>query len=129
MKKIQCQSSACVSRPPVIRPIDAARHADERVRGHRPDPLGRVGELDDDQREHGRGADRGADALHETRGDQRPSLPAKPHSSDAPVKIAMPARNMRVRPTRSASRPPSSRKLPNAIRYALGTQVSDEAEK
>ena len=57
------------------------------------------------------------------------SLPANPHSSDAAVKIAMPMRNMRVRPTRSASRPPSSRKLPNAIRYALGTQVSDEAEK
>ena len=41
----------------------------------------------------------------------------------------MPARNIRVRPIRSASRPPSSRKLPNAIRYAFGTQVSDEAEK
>jgi hypothetical protein len=34
-----------------------------------------------------------------------PSLPAKPHSIEAPVKIAMPARNIRVRPMRSPSRP------------------------
>lgn len=39
-----------------------------------------------------------------------------PHSSDATVKAASPARNMRLRPMRSPRRPASSSKLPNAIR-------------
>ena len=57
------------------------------------------------------------------------SLDATPQRTDAPVKMAMPVRNMRVRPMRSPRRPPSSRKLPNAMRYAFMTQVSDEEEK
>jgi hypothetical protein len=41
---------------------------------------------------------------------------ATPASSEAAVNIAVPARNMRLRPIRSPSRPASSSRLPNAIR-------------
>ncbi len=43
------------------------------------------------------------------------SLWARPHSSEASVKRATPTRNTRRRPSRSAARPPSSRKPPNVM--------------
>ena len=44
-----------------------------------------------------------------------PADQAKPASSELTVKRAMPAMNSRRRPSRSAMRPPSSRKPPNMI--------------
>jgi hypothetical protein len=43
-------------------------------------------------------------------------LPASPHSSEASVKTAIPARNIRRRPIRSPRRPASSSSPPKAIR-------------
>ena len=42
--------------------------------------------------------------------------PASPHTTEAPVKQAMPVTNIRRWPSRSPSRPPSSRKPPNVSR-------------
>ena len=50
-----------------------------------------------------------------------PIEPAKPQTSDAAEKRAIPIMNMRRRPSRSPARPPSSRKPPNAIVYAVMT--------
>ena len=50
-------------------------------------------------------------------------LSAAPHSSEAIVNRVTPARNTRLRPSRSPSRPASSRKLPKVTRNALMTQV------
>ena len=44
-----------------------------------------------------------------------PMLPARPQTSEAIVKRVRPTRKMRLRPSRSAMRPPSSRKPPNVI--------------
>ncbi len=41
---------------------------------------------------------------------------ATPASSEAAVKTVVPARNMRLRPIRSPSRPASRSRLPNAMR-------------
>ena len=46
---------------------------------------------------------------------------ASPPSSEATTNSAMPIMNSRRRPSRSASRPPRSRKPPNASVYALNT--------
>ncbi len=48
-----------------------------------------------------------------------PGEPARPFMSEAPVNSAMPSRNMRRRPSRSAARPPSMRKPPNVSVYAF----------
>ena len=50
-----------------------------------------------------------------------PIEPASPQASDAAEKRAIPIMNMRRRPRRSPVRPPSSRKPPNAIVYAVMT--------
>ena len=44
-----------------------------------------------------------------------------PPMADAPAKPARPVRNVTLRPSRSASLPPSSRRLPNASVYAVTT--------
>ena len=46
-------------------------------------------------------------------------LGASPFRSDATVKITTPMRKIRLRPTRSPARPPSSRKPPKTSVYAL----------
>ena len=55
-------------------------------------------------------------------------LTDNPHSSDASVKTARPARKIVRRPIRSPSRPASRSSPPNAIRYAFTTQASPAAE-
>ncbi len=45
-----------------------------------------------------------------------PWSPATPHSTDARVKRASPEVNIRLRPSRSPSRPASSNSPPNGIR-------------
>ncbi len=52
-----------------------------------------------------------------------------PHSSEATMKTARPARKTRLPPIRSPSRPASSSRPPNAIRYAFTTQASPDEEK
>ena len=58
-----------------------------------------------------------------------PSDCASPHASEASVKSATPTMNTRRRPSRSAARPPSSRKPPNAIEYAVITHCRFSREK
>ncbi len=55
--------------------------------------------------------------------------PASPHTSDAAVKTATPVMKIILRPRRSAKRPPSSRKPPKVIVYAVITHCSPLAEK
>src|SRR5205814_8504885 len=50
-----------------------------------------------------------------------PSEEAKPQASDAAEKNVRPMMNMRLRPSRSAARPPRRRKPPNVIAYAVMT--------
>ena len=45
-----------------------------------------------------------------------PCVVARPHASEAAVKSAIPARNIRRCPSRSPRRPPSRRKPPNVSR-------------
>ena len=58
-----------------------------------------------------------------------PCVAAKPAAREAIPTIARPAMKMRRRPRRSAARPPSSRKPPNAITYALTIQGRFSSEK
>ena len=58
-----------------------------------------------------------------------PGPVASPHASEARVNTAMPARNMRLRPTRSPSRPLSSSRPPNAMRNEFITQLRLPAVK
>ena len=84
-KKIQCQSSDCVSAPPASRPIEPPPADDEGVHAHRLGLLGALGELGDDDREdHARG-DRAADALEQARADQHRLAVGQPaqHRGDA----------------------------------------------
>ena len=77
-KKIQCQSSDCVSAPPASRPIEPPPADDERVQRPSPWPARRARELGDDDREdHARG-DRAADALEQARADQHPLAVGEP---------------------------------------------------
>ena len=48
-------------------------------------------------------------------GDQHAVVQASPQKNDASVKTTTPTRKIRRRPSRSAARPPSSRKPPNVI--------------
>src|SRR5829696_3183088 len=54
---------------------------------------------------------------------------ARPHRNEAMVKTATPTRKTRRRPSRSAARPPSSRKPPNVIAYAVMTHWRLSREK
>ena len=58
-----------------------------------------------------------------------PSDCASPHASEASVNSATPTMNTRRRPSKSAARPPSSRKPPNAIEYAVITHCRFSREK
>src|SRR4051794_10501245 len=58
-----------------------------------------------------------------------PWLGASPHRIDAAVKNTTPARNTRLRPNRSPSRPASRRKPPNVTRKAFTTQVRSACVK
>jgi hypothetical protein len=49
---------------------------------------------------------------------------ARPQTSDAAEKTATPIMNSRRRPSRSAARPPSRRKPPNVIVYAIRTHCN-----
>src|SRR3954454_17533494 len=59
----------------------------------------------------------------------QPGLWARPPASEASEKRMRPATNTRRRPSRSAMRPPSSRKPPNTRVYALTTQDRFSWEK
>jgi hypothetical protein len=54
---------------------------------------------------------------------------ASPQASEAKVKTAIPAMNSRLRPSRSPSRPASSSRPPNAIRYAFTTHARPDCVK
>ena len=118
-KKIQCQSSAWVSTPPASRPIDAPAEATNEKTpiafpcspgsGNIVTIMPRItAEL----------------SAPPTPWMKRAAIsisgePDSPHSSEASVKTARPARKIVRRPIRSPSRPASSSRPPNAIRYAL----------
>src|SRR5581483_3174448 len=52
-----------------------------------------------------------------------------PHASDAAEKMTTPSRNIRLRPRMSPARPPSRRKPPNVIAYAVITHCRPVTEK
>ena len=56
------------------------------------------------------------------------AVQARPQSSEAAVKSPSPSMNRRRRPSRSAARPPSSRKPANVSAYALSTHCNPCAE-
>src|SRR6266511_3398123 len=58
-----------------------------------------------------------------------PSDWASPHASEASVKSTTPTMKTRLRPSRSAARPPRRRKPPNAIAYAVITHCRFSREK
>ena len=58
-----------------------------------------------------------------------PSDHARPQKNEATVKITTPVRKTRRRPSRSAARPPRSRKPPNVIAYAVITHWRFDSEK
>ena len=122
-KKIQCQLSASVSAPPARRPSEPPATAVNtyalmaRARscgwGNSVTMMARITE-----------ACMAAPMPWTKRAAMRkPWLGAAPHSTEAAVKMTSPARNTRLRPSRSPSRPASSRKLPKVTRKALTTQV------
>lgn len=116
MKKIQCQLRASVRTPPSTCPMDApAAPVNEntamalaRSRGslkrvtRMPRPTAEAIALPTPWRKRAPMSIAGAVAA--------------PASRDATVKTTVPARNMRVRPIRSPSRPESRSRLPKAIR-------------
>ena len=116
MKKIQCQLTVCVSTPPTSRPSEPPPTATKtyaliaRARsagsGNSVMIIAMITEAET--------------ALPNPCTARAPtsnrSLFATPQTSEAAVKIATPVRNTRLRPTRSPSRPASSRKLPKVIR-------------
>ncbi len=58
-----------------------------------------------------------------------PVDPARPQTREAIEKISTPTRNIRLRPRMSPARPPSSRKPPNVIAYAVITHCRPVWEK
>ena len=129
MKKIQCQLTVCVSTPPTSSPREP------------PPTATKMYALIARARSPGSGNSVTISAMitEEETAPPRPWMKratistawssANPHSAEAAVKIATPVRNTRLRPMRSPSRPASSRKLPNAIMYALTTQLRSDCEK
>ena len=65
-----------------------------------------------DDRQRGRGQHRCPQTLSGAGGEEDSSLVASAEASDATVKTPRPVRKTRRRPSRSAARPPSSRRLP-----------------
>ena len=58
-----------------------------------------------------------------------PVDPARPQTREATEKMTTPMRNIRLRPRMSPARPPSSRKPPNVIAYAVITHCRPVGEK
>ena len=56
-------------------------------------------------------------------------LVASAQASEAAVNSASPAMNMRLRPSRSAARPPSSRNPPKVSAYAVTTHCRSDSAK
>ena len=116
MKKIQCQLSDCVSTPPASRPIEP------------PLETMNVYTLIAIARSAGFGNSVTSSASTAADATAPPSpwmnratisstwLSESPQAAEASVNSTRPPKNMRLRPKRSPSRPPRSRKLPNAIR-------------
>ena len=127
MKKIQCQLIDSVSTPPASRPTEPPADA---TNAYTPIALA-----------SSRGSGNIVTIMPRMTADViAPPMPctkraptsiswlcAVPHSSDAPVNSARPARNTVRRPIRSPRRPASSSSPPNAIRYALTTQARLDA--
>ncbi len=57
------------------------------------------------------------------------ALVASAQASEAAVNTASPAMNMRLRPSRSAARPPSSRNPPKVSAYAVTTHCRSASAK
>ena len=115
-KKIQCQLAYCTSSPPMISPADAPTAP---VKANapiaRPWSAGRSNSRTIMPRVT-------ADAIAapapwtNLAAISIPGPAARPHASEAATKTAIPARNIRFRPSRSPSRPLSSSRPPKAIR-------------
>ena len=123
MKKIQCQSMAAVTRPPVSRPMEPPAVATTMkmliARARSDGTSNSVTMI----------ATITADAAapptpcSARAAISSPWLCANPHSTDTAVNSTRPARNTFLRPIRSPRRPASSRKPPNVSRYELTTHV------
>ena len=122
-KKIQCQLTDWVMRPPAIRPTTAPEEATKLKMpkafarstgsGKRVTIMARItAELTAPPMPWMKRAAISIGWLNE-----------RPQRSDAAVNKARPARKTRLRPTRSPTRPASRSRPPNAIRYALITQA------
>ena len=129
MKKIQRQESDPTRMPPSSTPGHAAEPGDAAPHAQRPVPLGALRERRHQDRQRRRRDDRRADALDRprrrsgTRWTAPGRMPATPLAN-----TTSPIRNTRLRPTRSAVRPPSSSSPPNVMAYAVRTHwmFSDE---
>jgi hypothetical protein len=115
-KKIQCQLAYWTSKPPATRPAEAPTAP---VKANA--PMARacfLGSVKSRTSMPSATADtRAAPAPWTNRAAMSiPGLAASPHASEARVNSASPARNIRLRPSRSPSLPPSSSSPPKAIR-------------
>ena len=128
-KKIQCQLTACVIRPPASNPTAAPAEATKLKTpkafarsfgsGKRVTIMARItAELTAPPTPWTNRAPISIGCANE-----------RPHNTEAPTKIARPIRKTRLRPRRSPTRPARRRRPPNAIRYALTTQASPDCEK
>ena len=128
-KKIQCQLTAAVMRPPARRPTAAPADA---MKLNTPNAFARSS-----------GSGNSVTTMARITAElTAPPMPwmnraaisigcvnESPHSIDAAVKSRRPARKTRLRPTRSPTRPASKSSPPNAIRYALMTHARPDCEK
>ena len=104
-------------RPAQQQPGRPADPADPAPDAERPVALRPGLERRQQQRQRRRRHDGRTRPLQDARGRRAPPAhPPGPQTSDATVKIAMPTRNTRRRPSRSATRPPNSRSPPNVTR-------------
>ena len=115
-KKIQCQLTACVMSPPAINPTAAPADA---TKLKMPNAFARS-----------RGSGNMVTIIARITAElTAPPMPwmnrattstgwakLRPHTTEAAVKMARPARNTFLRPTRSPTRPASNRSPPNAIK-------------
>ena len=128
-KKIQCQLTACVIRPPASNPTAAPAEA---TKLKMPNALARSS-----------GSGKRVTIMARITAElTAPPIPwtkrapisigcakESPQSTDAPVKIVRPTRYTRLRPNRSPTRPASNSSPPKAIKYALTTHASPDCEK
>jgi hypothetical protein len=115
-RKIQCQSSASVRTPPSRTPIEPPPDA---TKPKTPIAFARsAGSVKSVMMSDSATAETIAPPTPCTARapTSTPCEAARPHATDANVKSAIPARNIRRCPTRSPSRPPRSRKPPNVSR-------------